>query len=267
MTVPPEIPNGLKDLVIFSTDRHLRVDRAHIPLAVLPTENLYVYRDEIAPGWKVSTRNVLSDPSATAFVYEGEYSQEISVERSSNFVNYTWDDPEGFDAFGYTDLVFQILVTEPEQDPVLILTPVTGKALSFRLGDQLGEPGTWQEIWIPLGGLAQADFRLKRFSFQRVDATLYIDDVIFVAEEVPVPLGPTAVEASEGNVVPSGYALFQNHPNPFNPETTIGYELPEAGAVRLSLYNVSGQLVRTLVERERAAGTYSVTWDGRDDMG
>jgi len=61
--------------------------------------------------------------------------------------------------------------------------------------------------------------------------------------------------------------LSQNHPNPFNPETTIRYDLAEAGAVRLSLYNVSGQLIRTLVDGERAAGSYSVTWDGRNDAG
>ena len=267
VTVPPEISNGLKDLIVSSTDRHLRVVRAHIPLAVLPLEDMYVYRDEIASGWTVGVRNVLSDPSATAFVYDGAYAQEISVERSSNFMNYTWDDAEGFDAFGYTDLVFQVLVTEPEQDPLLILTPAIGNALSFRLGDQLGEPGVWQEIWIPLGGLADAGFMLKRFSFQSVDATLYLDDVRFVAEEVLVSSEPTAVEVSEGSIVLFGYMLSQNHPNPFNPETTIRYELSETGAVRLSLYNVSGQLIRTLVDGERFAGTYSVTWDGRDDSG
>ena len=267
VTVPPEIANGLKDLVISATDSRFRVYRAHIPLVVLPPEDLYVYDDEIAPGWSLSTLNILSNPSAAAFVYEGKYSQEISVKRSSNFATYSWDDHEGFNAFGYTDLVFQVLVTEPEQDPLLILTPVTGDAFSYRLGDQLGELGIWQEIRIPLGGLAEADFMLKRFSLQRVDATLYIDDMRFVPEEVPEPSEPTAVEVSEGSVVPSGYVLSQNYPNPFNPETTIRYTLSETGAVRLSLYNVSGQLIRTLVDGERAAGSYSVTWDGRDDMG
>ena len=78
---------------------------------------------------------------------------------------------------------------------------------------------------------------------------------------------PTAVEVSEGSVVPSGYSLSQNYPNPFNPETTIRYDLPEEGTIRLFLYNLSGQKIRTLVEGERPAGTYSVTWDGRDDAG
>ena len=266
-TASPETPRGLKDLVVSSTDRHLRVVSMHLPLAVLSTEDMYVYRDEIASGWSVGTRNILSDPSATAFVYDGEHSQEISVERSGTLVSYTWDDPEGFNAFGYTDLVFQILVTEPEQDPEARLTPVTGDAVSFRLGDQLGEPGIWQEIRIPLGGLAEADFRLKRFSFQGVDATLYIDDIRFIPETVSVSTEPTAVEVSAGSIVPSGYALSQNHPNPFNPETTIRYDLPEASTTRISLYNMSGQKLRTLVDGPQMPGRHSVTWDSRDDAG
>ena len=56
-------------------------------------------------------------------------------------------------------------------------------------------------------------------------------------------------------------------PNPFNPETTIQYELPEVDVVRLSVYALTGQLVRILVDAERTAGTYSVIWDGRDGAG
>ena len=66
---------------------------------------------------------------------------------------------------------------------------------------------------------------------------------------------------------PAAFALYPNVPNPFNPETTIRYDLPGARAVRLSLYNLSGQLIRTLVDGERAAGHHTVVWDGRDDAG
>ena len=66
---------------------------------------------------------------------------------------------------------------------------------------------------------------------------------------------------------PAGYALSQNYPNPFNPETTIRYDLPEGGVVRLFLYNLSGQKIRTLVDVHQMAGSYSVTWDGTDETG
>jgi photosystem II stability/assembly factor-like uncharacterized protein len=63
------------------------------------------------------------------------------------------------------------------------------------------------------------------------------------------------------------FALEQNCPNPFNPQTTIAYQLPQAGPVRLTLYNVAGQVVRRLVDQEQIAGSYRVTWDGTDEQG
>jgi flagellar hook assembly protein FlgD len=62
-------------------------------------------------------------------------------------------------------------------------------------------------------------------------------------------------------------ALAQNVPNPFNPETTISYELPEAADIRLIIADLSGQMVRTLVQGMHQAGRYSVVWDGRDTKG
>ncbi|MBU1702676.1 MAG: T9SS type A sorting domain-containing protein [Candidatus Eisenbacteria bacterium] len=61
--------------------------------------------------------------------------------------------------------------------------------------------------------------------------------------------------------------LFQNQPNPFSPETKIRFEIPEAGRAELTIYDVSGRLIRTLVKDERRSGAYSVAWDGLDDSG
>ncbi|HEY3295412.1 MAG TPA: right-handed parallel beta-helix repeat-containing protein [bacterium] len=63
--------------------------------------------------------------------------------------------------------------------------------------------------------------------------------------------------------VPTRYGLFQNYPNPFNPQTEIRFDLPEAVQVELKVYNSLGQLVSTLVNESRPAGSYTVTWDGR----
>ena len=67
---------------------------------------------------------------------------------------------------------------------------------------------------------------------------------------------------------PTEFALLQNFPNPFNPETTIGYELAESADVTLQIYNVVGQVVRTLMAAEpQSVGRYQVRWDGIDDRG
>lgn len=61
--------------------------------------------------------------------------------------------------------------------------------------------------------------------------------------------------------------LFQNQPNPFSPETRIGFELPQTGEVELAIYSPDGRLVRTLVTGERPAGPHTVHWDGLNDSG
>lgn len=71
---------------------------------------------------------------------------------------------------------------------------------------------------------------------------------------------------SEG-VVPTGFALHQNTPNPFNPATTIAYTLPERSAVLLTVHDILGRRVRTLAKEIEEPGFKSVVWDGTDDLG
>ncbi|MCA9754003.1 MAG: T9SS type A sorting domain-containing protein, partial [Gemmatimonadetes bacterium] len=63
------------------------------------------------------------------------------------------------------------------------------------------------------------------------------------------------------------FALGQNAPNPFSGSTAIRFALPEKAPVSLRVYDVSGRLVRTLVNAPLDAGRHAVTWDGRDDRG
>ena len=66
---------------------------------------------------------------------------------------------------------------------------------------------------------------------------------------------------------PEVFALADNYPNPFNPATTIKYALPQAADVELTVYNVVGQPVRTLVAEHQSAGRYVVEWDATNDNG
>jgi hypothetical protein len=66
---------------------------------------------------------------------------------------------------------------------------------------------------------------------------------------------------------PDAFELFQNHPNPFNPETEISYDLPNDAHVTLTVFNIVGQKVKTLVDASQTAGHKSLRWDGKDDSG
>jgi len=67
--------------------------------------------------------------------------------------------------------------------------------------------------------------------------------------------------------IPGEFALSQNYPNPFNPVTTIEYQLPFDSKVKIEIYNILGQRVKTLIDRRDPAGKYKITWDGRNDYG
>ncbi|MFH1069292.1 MAG: FlgD immunoglobulin-like domain containing protein [Candidatus Glassbacteria bacterium] len=70
--------------------------------------------------------------------------------------------------------------------------------------------------------------------------------------------------------LPKAFSLSQNSPNPFNPSTTISYAIPEQTGqlqVVLNVFNLRGQIVRTLVDQPQAAGAYNVNWDGTDSQG
>lgn len=76
---------------------------------------------------------------------------------------------------------------------------------------------------------------------------------------------PSGVEGRPGADRPLSDRLDQVFPNPFARATTIRYQLARGGSVRLAVYNVAGQLVRTLVAGEQGAGRHAAVWNGRDD--
>ena len=76
-----------------------------------------------------------------------------------------------------------------------------------------------------------------------------------------VEFAPQEVAQALVEEVPESYALHPNYPNPFNPETTIHYELPEAEQVTLRIFDTLGRVVATLVDEPRAAGRYDVTFE------
>jgi hypothetical protein len=77
---------------------------------------------------------------------------------------------------------------------------------------------------------------------------------------------PTGI-GDQNPLFPLEYALHQNYPNPFNPATTIKYDLKESGLVKLNIYNLLGQKIRTLINTVQDVGYKNAVWDGRNDSG
>ena len=100
-----------------------------------------------------------------------------------------------------------------------------------------------------------------------VPIRLSLDQVVLNGQSLTPSVNIEALETVESSVSEFVTELHQNLPNPFNPETTIRYGLAESGQVRVVIYSVTGQRVRTLVSAFQDAGAYQVTWDGLDALG
>ncbi|MEZ4765498.1 MAG: T9SS type A sorting domain-containing protein [Calditrichia bacterium] len=77
----------------------------------------------------------------------------------------------------------------------------------------------------------------------------------------------SSVGIEDDDNLPTAFELEQNFPNPFNPTTSIRYTVNSAGTYKLSVYNVLGQQIRTLVNGFQTPNRYELTWDGRNDKG
>jgi hypothetical protein len=88
--------------------------------------------------------------------------------------------------------------------------------------------------------------------------TLYADDISMLLQKI------VAVEEKNINSVPEGFVLGYNYPNPFNPATTITYEIPQAANVLLQIYDLRGNLVETLVNDLRQPGHYKIQWHAKN---
>ncbi len=95
------------------------------------------------------------------------------------------------------------------------------------------------------------------------------DEILYAGTQSGVYRSTAAVTSVSDNSSepPASFVLHHNFPNPFNPGTTIAFELPRAADVVLKIYNLAGQEVRSLVHQPFAAGSHNVAWDGQDNFG
>jgi hypothetical protein len=132
---------------------------------------------------------------------------------------------------------------------LILLYDVAGKTIS---------PGSGPVLTIPFTVSQNAE-GLSEIVFREV----ILADEQAKAVPTEVKSAPITIEKA----LPTEYALVQNSPNPFNPETVIEYQLPEDAYVTITIYNVLGQEIRRLVDGRMPGGFYSVVWDGANGLG
>jgi hypothetical protein len=135
-----------------------------------------------------------------------------------------------------------------------MLPDANGTAITISQGQTVNMPRT---ITMNAGWRPE---KLKVVVFVQDMATKAVQN----AEIIPVGVLTGAGEAAE---TPARFALGQNYPNPFNPSTTIAYELPEESFVTLSVFNLLGQELRTILADLRGGGSHTAVWDGLDGAG
>lgn len=92
-----------------------------------------------------------------------------------------------------------------------------------------------------------------------------IDMIAKITFDVPRSVDPKTEQ--QMSAVLKTFTLMQNYPNPFNPTTNIIFAIPRPNVVSVRIYDVTGRLVKTLVNEFRSAGEHVVMWDGRNDEG
>ena len=127
--------------------------------------------------------------------------------------------------------------------------------------------GGFDEFGIKLDGYTVGDVIDLRLYSASKGAELIVDVDLDNDEYGVGVFSSGTVTASEMPAVPDEYTLSQNYPNPFNPSTTISFSVPVEGNVVLSIYDITGRLVTTLVDDNMSSGYHSVNWGGVDILG
>ena len=118
--------------------------------------------------------------------------------------------------------------------------------------------------WADLTQAGLPEITFDTHSLDRNNSNITIGYTIYGIDQEILSRGTQLVELK---AIPDEYALHYNYPNPFNPVTTMLYDLPEAGYTRLIIYDLLGRQVQTLVDKHMDAGYYRMQWDGRNSQG
>jgi hypothetical protein len=115
------------------------------------------------------------------------------------------------------------------------------------------------------GDAVKFTFALKDKNYPKNAVLFTINKFLLNETDFTNGIGNITLNIRDLGQLPTVYKLEQNFPNPFNPTTTINYQLPEASGVKITVYNILGQEIKSLVSEQQEAGYYSQQWNGTDN--
>ena len=220
----------------------------------------------VGPSWsdEIEWRHAVADPRRPATV------------RLTGSLNYDlpdafWDFVELYVQRGAELELLESWTGVHEETVALDFTTVLGE-------DEFSGPGgdevrlVWR-VWTSADGWDDVDcINPSHGACQIDDLAVSIDGDVITFDDFepgnPVHWDPVVDNTAADDLPGAGRLAVSAHPNPFNPRTTITFDLPRAAAVSLAVYDLEGRLVRELVgSTPHAAGRHQQTWDGRDDRG
>jgi len=156
------------------------------------------------------------------------------------------------------------LYTEPVHDIVAVQVSADGSAWTT-LWESSGRKDWWQRQYVSLSDYPGAYY--LRFRLTDESINIELTDPGWTIDNIRVITGSAVANEDPLNPAIPALALYPNYPNPFNPSTNIAFANTQTAPLKLEIFNLKGQKVKTLLDESLPAGNHKVIWNGADDAG
>ncbi len=219
----------------------------------------------------------------------GTFARLNIIDGSPTIPEHDWNNATDGDVYGEDGTV---IMNSEQPQAIFCLADSNNRkisAISLLCDTGIGHEERWInrfQIFVSSSGIEDSDFQVvldtiktggaaETFHFEPVNA-MFVKLVVLSPTDGMVQLGELQIfyqestattVADENLLIPEKYALAQNYPNPFNPTTTIKFEVPKSCKVKVAVYNLLGEEIKTLISDSIAPGKYEVVWDGTNNSG
>jgi hypothetical protein len=206
----------------------------------------------------------LTDPSIEAYsgivcVISYSFDNELQID----FETDNWLISPGFQASNNSSFAFYASAQDPryplEHFNVLVTTDDPTDLTSYTILEQETTTGSFQRY----------DYDLSSYAGQEIHVAIQhdmdADDISFALKVDYITFSNLFQDIDDEDIITSNNMQLSNYPNPFNPSTTISYNVSKSGHTNLTVYNIKGQKVKTLIDQHVSSGEHVVNWNGTDN--